>query len=88
MVEGRWRRLHEVTAAPGFHVLLHRDAVLPSGGLPLADCPVALHRVQTWTGEAVVVVRPDGHIGYRGPASHIGSWFGLVHDRGPLLVRG
>ena len=88
VVDGRWRRLHEVTASPGFHVLLHRDAVLPSGVLPLADCPAAVHRVQTWR-DAVVVVRPDGHIGYRGPASQIGSWFGLVHDRpaaGPGLT--
>ena len=88
LVDGRCRRLHEMTAAPGFHVLLYRDALLPSGVLPLAPCLVSVHRVQTWTGDGAVVVRPDGHIGYRGPASQLGSWFRLVDDRRHSPVRG
>jgi hypothetical protein len=88
MADGRRRRLHEMTAAPGFHVLLHRDALLPSGVLPPAPCLVSVHRVQTWTGDGAVVVRPDGHIGYRGPASQLGSWFRLVDDRRRTPARG
>ena len=86
VVDDRWQRLHEATATAGFHVLLHRDA-MPAGALPLASFSTTVHRVQTWAGDDAVVVRPDGYIGYRGPASLLGSWFGLVDDHRPIRLR-
>jgi 2-polyprenyl-6-methoxyphenol hydroxylase-like FAD-dependent oxidoreductase len=58
---GRSTRLHAVLAAPGVHVLLARDAAQPP---PLGEL-VAVHRVTSWPGSAVVAVRPDGYVGYR-----------------------
>jgi hypothetical protein len=86
VVDDRWQRLHEATGTAGFHVLLHRDA-MPAGALPLASFSTTVHRVQTWAGDDAVVVRPDGYIGYRGPASLLGSWFGLVDDHRPIRLR-
>jgi 2-polyprenyl-6-methoxyphenol hydroxylase-like FAD-dependent oxidoreductase len=62
IVDGRPRRLHDLTAVPGVHVLLHTDATVPD--LP-ADPLVHVHRVASWPGTGVVAVRPDGHVGYR-----------------------
>ena len=73
---GRRTRLHDLTAVPGTHVLLQRDAApishadLGQPG-PAADThpsqrPGAhLHRVTSMPGHGVVVVRPDGYVGYR-----------------------
>ncbi|GAA3715430.1 FAD-dependent monooxygenase [Terrabacter ginsenosidimutans] len=61
--EGRPGRLHDLTAQPGLHVLLERDTVAPE--LHLAAPPVAVHRIDSWPGSGLVVVRPDGHVGYR-----------------------
>jgi hypothetical protein len=44
-------------------VLLERDTVAPE--LHLAAPPVAVHRIDSWPGSGLVVVRPDGHVGYR-----------------------
>ncbi|WP_020145312.1 FAD-dependent monooxygenase [Terracoccus sp. 273MFTsu3.1] len=60
---GRPRRLHDLTARPGLHVLLERDTVAPE--LHLAALPVTVHRIDGWPGSGLVVVRPDGHVGYR-----------------------
>jgi hypothetical protein len=76
---GRRTRLHERTAAPGIHVLLQRDAVVPHR-LP-AEAPVSIHRVESWPGTGLLAVRPDGHVGFR--TDHAGDgglarWLDLV----------
>jgi hypothetical protein len=57
----RRTRLHELTARPGVHVLLDRDANDPAVSGPL----VHVHRLTGAAGTGAVVVRPDGHVGYR-----------------------
>jgi len=60
---GRSIRLHELTARPGVHVLLDRDADhledISSGEL------VSVHRLASRPGRGLLVIRPDGHIGLR-----------------------
>jgi 2-polyprenyl-6-methoxyphenol hydroxylase-like FAD-dependent oxidoreductase len=55
-------RLHGLVAQPGVHVLLSRTA------MPL-DLPfdryLHVHRVTNWPGTGILIVRPDGYIGYR-----------------------
>jgi hypothetical protein len=60
--DGRELRLHDLTARPGVHVLLDRDAPGPPIGGPL----VHLHRIESRPGHGVVAVRPDGHVGFTG----------------------
>ncbi len=59
---GRQVRLHELTATPGIHVLLHADAHprLAAGRI------VHVHQLSSMPGHDVITVRPDGHIGYHG----------------------
>ena len=56
---GREVRLHALTASPGVHVLLGRDAPEPAWGHPL----VRVHRLESRPGAGAVAVRPDGHVG-------------------------
>lgn len=77
-VDGRPRRLHDLTAVPGVHVLFHADTTVPD--LP-ADPLVHVHRVASWPGTGVLAVRPDGHVGYRsgdaaGPG--LGEWLAAL----------
>ncbi|TQJ33731.1 FAD-dependent monooxygenase [Arthrobacter sp. SLBN-122] len=71
-VHGRAVRLHELTAVPGIHLLLERDAgpgaldddatlrvVAGRGSL------LHLHRLDSHPGRGVVAVRPDGYVGFR-----------------------
>ncbi|MHC6593047.1 FAD-dependent monooxygenase [Arthrobacter sp. C152] len=74
-------QLHELTAVPGVHVLLERDAVPGALGADLADLadlpdlagPVAagrgplvhIHRLTSHPGRGLVAVRPDGYVGFR-----------------------
>jgi 2-polyprenyl-6-methoxyphenol hydroxylase-like FAD-dependent oxidoreductase len=84
LVDGRSIRLHELTAVPGIHVLLERDARWEprrdpdpaSGRAPL----VHAHRLAGLPGRAAVAVRPDGHIGFRcGEVDHrLDDWLALV----------
>lgn len=71
-------RLHDLTARPGVHVLLERDATAPAESL---GSQVHVHRILSWPGTGVVTVRPDGHIGLRAaadaPARTMG-WLRLV----------
>jgi 2-polyprenyl-6-methoxyphenol hydroxylase-like FAD-dependent oxidoreductase len=55
-------RLQDLTACAGVHVLLHRDA--PDPGMRTTEL-LHVHRVTSWPGTGVLVVRPDGHVGYR-----------------------
>jgi 2-polyprenyl-6-methoxyphenol hydroxylase-like FAD-dependent oxidoreductase len=72
-------RLHDLLAQPGMHVLLHRDAApLPRD---VFGPHVTVHRVASIPGAGVVVVRPDGYIGFRSgrtEVSQIGDWLGRV----------
>jgi hypothetical protein len=61
-VAGRRMRLHELTARPGVHVLLQRDAQEPGN---CRGRSIDVHRVMNWPGSGVLVVRPDGYIGLR-----------------------
>jgi hypothetical protein len=56
---GRQVRLHALTARPGVHLLLDRDA----GDTPGARPGVHVHRLDSSPGTGVLAVRPDGHVG-------------------------
>ena len=57
---GREVRLHALTARPGVHLLLDRDAPAPA----CRNALVHVHRVESWPGTGVLALRPDGHVGY------------------------
>jgi 2-polyprenyl-6-methoxyphenol hydroxylase-like FAD-dependent oxidoreductase len=76
---GRSIRLHELTARPGVHVLLDRDAdrldALPYGPL------VNIHRLTSVPGRGLIAVRPDGYIGFRcqiAEAKQLNAWLGRI----------
>jgi 2-polyprenyl-6-methoxyphenol hydroxylase-like FAD-dependent oxidoreductase len=78
---GETARLHDLTARPGVHVLLERDARDLDEGL--LGPHVKLHRLGT-PGRGLVAVRPDGHVGFRcGEAepAQLGAWLDLVGAR-------
>jgi hypothetical protein len=60
--DGQRARLHEILARPGLHVLLDRDAP-PPGRVPAVP-HLHVHRLTSTPGAGVVVVRPDGHVGF------------------------
>jgi hypothetical protein len=73
LVAGGRCRLHELTDRPGLHVLLSRDApALPDRQL------VHVHRLLDAPGSGCAVVRPDGHVGYRGDVAGAASWLRSV----------
>ncbi|WP_232498986.1 FAD-dependent monooxygenase [Agromyces humatus] len=80
--DGRVGRLHELTAAPGIHVLLERDARWDPDllGTRQPRALVHIHRIVSHPGRGVVAVRPDGHVGFRcGEADgQLGDWLRLV----------
>jgi 2-polyprenyl-6-methoxyphenol hydroxylase-like FAD-dependent oxidoreductase len=60
---GQRLRLHALLATPGVHVLLQRDADHLER---MAFGPyVTVRRLNNWQGKGLIVVRPDGYIGYR-----------------------
>ena len=61
--DGRRVRLHELTAAPGVHLLLASDAP-PVDAEPLGEY-VHVHRLSSWRGHGILAVRPDGYVGFR-----------------------
>ena len=61
--DGRTSRLHDLTATPGVHVLLEREAGSVESG-PLGR-HVTLHRLHDRPGAGLVAVRPDGYVGLR-----------------------
>ena len=65
---GRPRRLHELIARPGFHVLARPD--IPLGELG-AHRLVHVHRLSGDPGDGLLAVRPDGHVGFRGSAGDV-----------------
>jgi 2-polyprenyl-6-methoxyphenol hydroxylase-like FAD-dependent oxidoreductase len=60
--DGRRMRLHALTARPGLHVLLDRGAACPPPDT--AGPYLHIHRLTDRPGAGVVVVRPDGYIGF------------------------
>lgn len=80
--DGPSTRLHDLTARPGIHVLLQRDA---DDLRPDALGPhVTVHRLTDRLGRGLVAVRPDGHVGYRcGEAdpAQLCAWLDLLAAR-------
>ncbi|MFD5583570.1 FAD-dependent monooxygenase [Streptomyces sp. NPDC127063] len=87
-VDGTPRRLHQLLARPGVHVLLQCDADSPPEGVlgPL----VTVVRLANSPGRGLLAVRPDGHVGFRSetadPAALTG-WLSLVCAPGSPPVR-
>jgi 2-polyprenyl-6-methoxyphenol hydroxylase-like FAD-dependent oxidoreductase len=78
---GGTARLHDLTARPGVHVLLERDA--RDLDAALLGPHVTVHRLGT-PGRGLVAVRPDGHVGFRcGEAdpAQLGAWLDLAGAR-------
>src|SRR5690606_237871 len=72
-------RLHDLTARPGIHVLLQRDATIPdANGLHRT---FHVHRLTNETGTGVLAVRPDGYVGFVGDHRDwpsLADWLRLV----------
>jgi len=64
-------RLHDLLACPGVHILLDRDAD------PLSTLPpsrfVSIHRLSSSPGRGLIVIRPDGYVGFRSQTVEIGQ---------------
>lgn len=75
---GRQARLHDLTASPGVHLLLAREAERTE--LDRLGPRVTVHRIDSWSGTGVTAVRPDGHVGYRSARSAhaLTDWLDLV----------
>lgn len=70
-------RLHDLTATPGVHVLLARDA--RDVPLPTVGPGVHVHRLRDRPGTTVLAVRPDGYLGYRGTdPARLRAWLGDI----------
>jgi hypothetical protein len=57
-------RLHELTARPGVHVLA--EPVIRLDGIAPYQRWIHVHRLAPTSGSALLGVRPDGYIGFRG----------------------
>ncbi|WP_457946200.1 FAD-dependent monooxygenase [Pseudarthrobacter sp. alpha12b] len=87
-LDGRMVRLHDLTAVPGIHVLLERDAGPGAlgedpliGGAAGRHPLVHVHRLTSHPGRGLVAVRPDGYVGFRcGEAdpAQLHNWLRLV----------
>jgi 2-polyprenyl-6-methoxyphenol hydroxylase-like FAD-dependent oxidoreductase len=64
---GRRMRLHELLARPGVHLLV--SAGLPEAAAPAPGPLLHVHRLLGPSRSEAVAVRPDGHIGFRGPSN-------------------
>jgi hypothetical protein len=80
--DGRAVRLHALTARPGVHILLQRDAADLD---PRALGPhVHLHRLTSSPGHGVAALRPDGYVGFRcgrADPGQLAGWLDLVGVR-------
>ncbi|MFI7495918.1 FAD-dependent monooxygenase [Kocuria sp. M4R2S49] len=75
-------RLHGLTAAPGFHVLLERSA--PDLDAAALGPGVQVHRLEDRPGEGGTVVRPDGHVGLRAAridGGQVSAWLAAARGR-------
>jgi hypothetical protein len=76
---GRRVRLHDLTATPGVHVLLGRHAEALDSAAPSSWLHV--HRLDTWPGNGVAIVRPDGYLGLSAgsvDSSEVAAWLARV----------
>jgi hypothetical protein len=84
-VDGRTVRLHELTATPGIHVLLERDARWHDGhgGTMPTGQHITVHRLANQPGRAALAVRPDGYVGFRCGVvdRRLDDWLHLVGAR-------
>jgi len=83
--EGRSIRLHELLARPSVHILLDRDADRLEDLAPGRF--VTVHRLTSAPGHGVIVVRPDGYIGFRSrtaEAGQLAAWLARVSTAGGL----
>ncbi|WP_244375409.1 FAD-dependent monooxygenase [Streptomyces ficellus] len=78
-VGGPPRRLHDLLARPGVHLLLQRDAE------PLPDAThgpyLDVLRLMNSPGRGLMAVRPDGHVGFTCGAPDVAGlngWLGLI----------
>ncbi|MGZ4471066.1 MAG: FAD-dependent monooxygenase [Nocardioidaceae bacterium] len=81
-VDGALLRQHELTARPGVHVLLSRDAAALD--VPRLGRHVCVHRDESRPGRGLLAVRPDGHVGFRcgeADATQLVGWLDLVGAR-------
>lgn len=81
--EGRTTRLHELTATPGIHVLLEREASWQDTRAGIGTSPgrVHVHRLTSHRGTGILGVRPDGYVGFRGGDTDVGQlrdWLRLL----------
>lgn len=80
--DGTTVRLHDLTARPGIHLLLDRDADRPDD--TVLGPWVTVHRLPDRPGRGLRAVRPDGHLGFRcgvvDPAQ-LAAWLDLVGAR-------
>ncbi|ANS28301.1 monooxygenase FAD-binding protein [Rhodococcus opacus] len=77
-VDGGRQRLHDLIATPAVQVLLHRDT---QWGMPPApDGRLQVHRIRSWSGTGIVIVRPDGYVGFRSGSDTQGAaeWLELI----------
>jgi 2-polyprenyl-6-methoxyphenol hydroxylase-like FAD-dependent oxidoreductase len=76
---GRRVRLHDLTATPGMHVLLARDSEALDSAAPSSGLHV--HRLDSWPGTGVAIVRPDGYLGFSADSvnsSDVAAWLSRV----------
>ena len=82
VAHGKPGRLHELTAAPGIHLLFERDAAQDAiPGLAGLSPLTHVHQLSSHRGSAVVGVRPDGYVGFRcgePDARQLANWLTLV----------
>jgi 2-polyprenyl-6-methoxyphenol hydroxylase-like FAD-dependent oxidoreductase len=70
-------RLQTLTARPGTHLLLLRDA--PT--VEVADASIHVHRLLDRGGRGLIAVRPDGYVGLRtteATSPQVGHWLSLT----------
>lgn len=80
-------RLHGLLARPGVHILLQAGAADPADpassvlAMALTDARIHVHRLTDRPGTGVLIVRPDGHVGFRAAsvdAHQVLGWLRLV----------
>jgi hypothetical protein len=78
-VQGRRLQMHELLATAGFHLLLAQRS--PSPAVAADPSVLKVHRVESWTGAGVIIVRPDGYVGYRSAladGNRIREWLAMI----------
>jgi 2-polyprenyl-6-methoxyphenol hydroxylase-like FAD-dependent oxidoreductase len=81
--EGQQIRLHDLIVEPGIHVLLDRDAAaLDEAALAPS---VQVHRLSSRPGTGVLIIRPDGYVGFRAASldvEQVTGWLALATGQG------